>query len=264
MSIAGIVGSSIFQNTIAQQAQNKFQQIQSQFQKLGQDLQSGNLAQAQSDYSTLSQELPSGSKSSSSRTAQLHPRALQQPPAPIPFSRRSNRSARISSPEISPPRNRTSPRFSRARSKRKPPVRRITATIITAPATAATPIQTPARARRSPRSSRTSFARLGSAIRKSLVRAAGLRLIAIRSAAILAELHFHHLDAEFHVVIRNHRRQRHCINETTIRHQSRFNKGAAQSAPFSFRQRRIPKRTTQFPNPNALAHRLAPPHANST
>lgn len=61
MSIAGIASSSsLFQNSVVQQTQNRFQQIQSQFQKLGQDLQSGNLTQAQSDFSTLSQELPNG------------------------------------------------------------------------------------------------------------------------------------------------------------------------------------------------------------
>jgi hypothetical protein len=61
MSIAGIASSSnVFQSTIAQQTQNRFQQIQSQFQKLGQDLQSGNLTQAQSDFATLTQELPNG------------------------------------------------------------------------------------------------------------------------------------------------------------------------------------------------------------
>ena len=60
MSIAGIVGSSIFQNSITQQTQNRFQQIQSQFQKLGQDLQSGNLTQAQADFAALQQKLPNG------------------------------------------------------------------------------------------------------------------------------------------------------------------------------------------------------------
>jgi len=58
MSIAGIATSNLFQNSIVQQTQNRFQQIQSQFQKLGQDLQSGNLTQAQSDFATLTQELP--------------------------------------------------------------------------------------------------------------------------------------------------------------------------------------------------------------
>src|ERR1700750_358939 len=61
MSIAGIASNSnLFQNSVVQQTQNRFQQIQSQFQKLGQDLQSGNLTQAQSDFATLTQELPNG------------------------------------------------------------------------------------------------------------------------------------------------------------------------------------------------------------
>jgi hypothetical protein len=56
MSIAGIASSSnVFQSTVAQQTQNRFQQIQSQFQKLGQDLQSGNLTAAQQDFATIQQ-----------------------------------------------------------------------------------------------------------------------------------------------------------------------------------------------------------------
>jgi len=58
MSVTGVSSSNFFQSNIAQGAQNKFQQIQSQFQQLGQDLQSGNLARAQSDFATLTQELP--------------------------------------------------------------------------------------------------------------------------------------------------------------------------------------------------------------
>ncbi|HEX3120194.1 MAG TPA: hypothetical protein VHP80_13955 [Candidatus Acidoferrum sp.] len=70
MSIAGIASNSgLFQNSVVQQTQNRFQQIQSQFQKLGQDLQSGNLTQAQSDFSTLSQELPNGSQFGASGTS---------------------------------------------------------------------------------------------------------------------------------------------------------------------------------------------------
>lgn len=70
MSIAGIASNSgLFQNSVVQQTQNRFQQIQSQFQKLGQDLQSGNLTQAQSDFSTLSQELPNGGQFGASGTS---------------------------------------------------------------------------------------------------------------------------------------------------------------------------------------------------
>jgi outer membrane protein assembly factor BamD (BamD/ComL family) len=59
MSISGIVNtalSSLLTATqSAQSGQGKFQQVQSEFQQLGQDLQTGNLAQAQQDYATLSQ-----------------------------------------------------------------------------------------------------------------------------------------------------------------------------------------------------------------
>jgi hypothetical protein len=59
MSISGIAGtalSSLLSATQgAQNGQGNFQQIQSEFQQLGQDLQTGNLAQAQQDYATLSQ-----------------------------------------------------------------------------------------------------------------------------------------------------------------------------------------------------------------
>ena len=65
MSISG-VSSDVFQASVAQGAQNKFQQIQSQFQKVGQDLQSGNLTQAQADFATLSQELPSAQQAGGS------------------------------------------------------------------------------------------------------------------------------------------------------------------------------------------------------
>jgi hypothetical protein len=67
MSISG-VSSDVFQASVAQGAQTKFQQIQSQFQKVGQDLQSGNLTQAQADFATLSQELPSAQQAGSSTT----------------------------------------------------------------------------------------------------------------------------------------------------------------------------------------------------
>ena len=67
MSISG-VSSDVFQASVAQGAQNKFQQIQSQFQKVGQDLQSSNLTQAQADFATLSQELPSAQQAGGSTT----------------------------------------------------------------------------------------------------------------------------------------------------------------------------------------------------
>jgi hypothetical protein len=66
MSISGVSSSDVLQTSPAQAAQTKFQQIQSQFQKVGQDLQSGNLSRAQADFATLSQELPSGQQTSGS------------------------------------------------------------------------------------------------------------------------------------------------------------------------------------------------------
>src|SRR5271168_5288295 len=62
MSISGIANTALSSLLSAtQSAQNgsgKFQQIQSEFQQLGQDLQTGNLTQAQQDYATLSQNFP--------------------------------------------------------------------------------------------------------------------------------------------------------------------------------------------------------------
>jgi outer membrane protein assembly factor BamD (BamD/ComL family) len=69
MSIIGILSSNLFAAGAApntQSSQNnpsKFQQIKTEFQQLGQDLQSGNLEQAQQDFTTLSQNLPGASQS---------------------------------------------------------------------------------------------------------------------------------------------------------------------------------------------------------
>jgi hypothetical protein len=68
MSISGVSSSDVFQASVAQGAQTKFHQIQSQFQKVGQDLQSGNLTQAQADFATLSQELPSAQQAGAATT----------------------------------------------------------------------------------------------------------------------------------------------------------------------------------------------------
>jgi outer membrane protein assembly factor BamD (BamD/ComL family) len=65
MSISAIA-SSLFQPSISQGVQNKFQQIQSEFQQLGQDLQAGNLSQAQQDFVTLQQNLPGGQQQNTS------------------------------------------------------------------------------------------------------------------------------------------------------------------------------------------------------
>src|SRR5271163_4052253 len=75
MSISGIANtalSSLLTATqSAQSGQGKFQQIQSEFQQLGQDLQAGNLSQAQQDYATLSQNFQNAqSQNAQTQTAQ--------------------------------------------------------------------------------------------------------------------------------------------------------------------------------------------------
>jgi hypothetical protein len=47
----------------------QFQQIQSEFQQLGKDLQAGNLTQAQQDYATLSQNFSNAQTSTATATA---------------------------------------------------------------------------------------------------------------------------------------------------------------------------------------------------
>jgi len=75
MSIIGILSSNLFAAGAAQNAQSSqnspsnFQQIKTEFQQLGQALQSGNLTQAQSDFTTLSQNLSSASQSSATSTS---------------------------------------------------------------------------------------------------------------------------------------------------------------------------------------------------
>jgi hypothetical protein len=74
MSIVGILGSNLFSGVVhsfrgTHGAAPKFEQIKEQFQQLGQDLQSGNLAQAQSDYATLSKELPGANQASTTAAA---------------------------------------------------------------------------------------------------------------------------------------------------------------------------------------------------
>jgi hypothetical protein len=57
-SIANTALSSLLTATRSAQngsGQGKFQQVQTEFQQLGQDLQAGNLTQAQQDFATLSQ-----------------------------------------------------------------------------------------------------------------------------------------------------------------------------------------------------------------
>jgi hypothetical protein len=79
MSIVGILSSNFYSANEAQDPtgtaqssqnnQTKSQQIKAEFQQLGQDLQSGNLAQAQTDYATLSQNFPGATQSAAAAAA---------------------------------------------------------------------------------------------------------------------------------------------------------------------------------------------------
>ena len=75
MSVTSISGSALFSvlNEIQspQNAQGNFQQIQTEFQQLGQDLQAGNLTQAQQDYATLSQNFPAAQTQTQNNTNPL-------------------------------------------------------------------------------------------------------------------------------------------------------------------------------------------------
>lgn len=68
MFIPGILASNIFGGSNSGGVQNRFREIQQDFQQLGQDLSSGNLAQAQSDFSALQQILPAQGQSGDSST----------------------------------------------------------------------------------------------------------------------------------------------------------------------------------------------------
>ena len=89
MSIAGIASTALFsllnnqQSTQNKNPQGIFQQIQDEFQQLGQDLQAGNLSQAQQDYAMLSQNFPqanpSGGATSNNPIAQAFSALSQDP-----------------------------------------------------------------------------------------------------------------------------------------------------------------------------------------
>jgi outer membrane protein assembly factor BamD (BamD/ComL family) len=69
MSVIGIASNILSAISGSHNQQTNFQQVQSEFQQLGQDLQSGNLTQAQSDFVTLSQNVPGLSQNSTSATS---------------------------------------------------------------------------------------------------------------------------------------------------------------------------------------------------
>src|SRR6266436_1370548 len=68
MSVTGIASSILSTLSGSQDPQSRLQQIRTEFQQLGQDLQSGNLTKAQSDFTTLSQNLSGTNQSSTSTT----------------------------------------------------------------------------------------------------------------------------------------------------------------------------------------------------
>lgn len=57
MSVSGISSSNLYEYG-EQSIQNNREQLQQEFEQLGQDLESGNLSAAQSDFSTLQQLMP--------------------------------------------------------------------------------------------------------------------------------------------------------------------------------------------------------------
>lgn len=67
MSVSGISSSNLYEYG-DQNVQNNMQQIQQEFEQLGQDLESGNLSAAQSDFSTLQQMMPQNTSTSSSQS----------------------------------------------------------------------------------------------------------------------------------------------------------------------------------------------------
>lgn len=69
MSVTGI-SSNLF-DSINQTNQNQMQQLQKEFQQLGQDLQSGNLSAAQSDFVTLQQLGPQNSSTSAQNNSPI-------------------------------------------------------------------------------------------------------------------------------------------------------------------------------------------------
>jgi outer membrane protein assembly factor BamD (BamD/ComL family) len=67
MSVSGILASSLASATPSTM-QNQWQKYKTEFNQLGQDLQSGNLSAAQSDFSTLQQDAPAGAAINSTQS----------------------------------------------------------------------------------------------------------------------------------------------------------------------------------------------------
>ena len=267
MSIAGIASSSnVFQSTIAQQTQNRFQQIQSQFQKLGQDLQSGNLTQAQSDFATLTQELPNGGQfgnANASATTSDERNVIHQ----------LDRQHQSRPPGLPIARQRSTIRQSQRRATRlrhHPAKRAASASFRPG---ASRPSSSPRRRQRLQHdlsdlhtAAGLHFAGPGSAIRQSLDRAAGLRLSAIRLAAIPPQLCFRLNERRQRKrCIRNHRRQRHCLKSPHKKiHQGRGHKlrPFLHQASSAIARTPSPETNRRIPNPVcflAASARHSPP-----
>jgi outer membrane protein assembly factor BamD (BamD/ComL family) len=75
MSIAGILSSSLFRSS-SQSVHNRMQQFRQDFQKLGQDLQTGNLTGAQADFAAFQKDGPQSS--SATQTSNPIAQGLQQ------------------------------------------------------------------------------------------------------------------------------------------------------------------------------------------
>ncbi len=212
MSIAGIASSSLFQNSVVQQTQNRFQQIQSQFQKLGQDLQSGNLTQAQSDFSALSQELPNGGQfGASSATTTAAPTGATPSSTSNPILQafqslgKDLQSGNLTAAQQDFATIQQSAQQAQASGQahhghhhhHSGGDSQLQFSGLHAPA-------------------RLHVARSESAIRQSFFGAAGLLLAAIRLAAIPPELRFRlRPSGAGRLPVRNHRRQRHRLMQTT-------------------------------------------------
>jgi hypothetical protein len=78
MSVAGIASSILSGLSNVHTGPTKFQQIRSEFQQLGQDLQSGNLTQAQQDFSALTNNFPGFSQTGAAPASQASTNPLLQ------------------------------------------------------------------------------------------------------------------------------------------------------------------------------------------
>jgi outer membrane protein assembly factor BamD (BamD/ComL family) len=77
MSVSGISSTNLFALG-SQSVQNSRQQLQQEFQQLGQDLQAGNLSGAQADFATLQQSAPQTASTSSTQSSSPLSQAFSQ------------------------------------------------------------------------------------------------------------------------------------------------------------------------------------------